>query len=73
MVASEFRTQDRQPDKTTAKAVIHACLERRLMLLTCGPWDNTIRWIPPLVVSESQIEEALEIFTQALDEVVGSK
>jgi 4-aminobutyrate aminotransferase len=71
MVASEFRTPDRQPDKATAKAVVHACLDRRLMLLTCGPWDNTIRWIPPLVVSEGQIEEALEILAHALDEVVG--
>jgi 4-aminobutyrate aminotransferase len=71
MVASEFRTSDRQPDKTTAKAVIRACLDRKLMLLTCGPWDNTIRWIPPLVVSESEMNEALNIFSQALDEALG--
>ena len=71
MVASEFRTSDRQPDKATAKAIVHACLDRKLMLLTCGPWDNTIRWIPPLVVTEEQITEALDIFTQALDEIVG--
>jgi 4-aminobutyrate aminotransferase len=71
MVASEFRTPDRQPDKTTAKAVIRACLDRKLMLLTCGPWDNTIRWIPPLVVSESEMNEALNIFSQALDEALG--
>jgi 4-aminobutyrate aminotransferase len=71
MVASEFRASDRQPDKATAKAIVHACLDRKLMLLTCGPWDNTIRWIPPLVVTEEQITEALDIFSQALDEIVG--
>jgi 4-aminobutyrate aminotransferase len=71
MLGCEFRTPQRQPDKGTAKAVVHACQERRLMLLTCGPWDNTIRWIPPLVVSAGQIEEGLGIFAEALGEVVG--
>jgi 4-aminobutyrate aminotransferase len=71
MVGCEFRTTDRQPDKSTAKAVIHACQEKHLLLLTCGPWDNTIRWIPPLIVTGQQVEEALGIFNEALEEVVG--
>jgi 4-aminobutyrate aminotransferase len=66
MIGCEFRTPDGQPDKTGAKAVAHACQEQHLLLLTCGSWDNTICWIPPLVVTEEQIDEALGIFTQAL-------
>jgi 4-aminobutyrate aminotransferase len=66
MVGTEFRTADRKPDKTTTKAIQAACLESGLMLLTCNPWDNTIRWIPPLVVSEKQIDDALGIFEAAL-------
>ena len=69
MIGCEFRTGERKPDQKTAKDVVHTCLYRKLMLLTCGPWDNTIRWIPPLVVTERQIEEALEIFESALEEV----
>jgi 4-aminobutyrate aminotransferase len=68
MIGAEFRTLDRKPDKAAAKAVAAACLKRRLMLLTCGPYDNVIRWIPPLVVSEAQIGEALNIFADALKE-----
>lgn len=71
MIGTEFRTADRKPDKATAKAVAHACLDRKLMLLTCGPWDNTIRWIPPLVVKPEQIDEGLHIFRAALEEVLG--
>jgi 4-aminobutyrate aminotransferase len=67
MVASEFRSADGVPDKAAAKAVVQACQERGLLLLTCGPWDNTIRWIPPLIVSESQVSQALGIFTAALE------
>jgi len=69
MVATEFSAADGAPDKPTAKAVLHACLERGLLLLTCGPYDNTIRWIPPLIVTREHLEEALRIFEESLQEV----
>lgn len=68
MIGCELRSADGAPDKAAAKALVHACQERGLLLLTCGPWDNTIRWIPPLVVSESQVNQALDIFKQSLSE-----
>jgi 4-aminobutyrate aminotransferase len=71
MIGTEFRTPDRQPDKTTAKELVHTCLDKGLLLLTCGPWDNTVRWIPPLVVTDSQVNQALDIFRQSLAEVAG--
>ena len=72
MIGTEFRTVgEGKPDKITAKAVAHACQDRKLLLLTCGPWDNTIRWIPPLVVSKDQIDTALEILKESLKEVIG--
>jgi 4-aminobutyrate aminotransferase len=66
MVGVEFRDAQGKPDKASAKTVAHACLDDGLLLLTCGPWDNTIRWIPPLVVTEAQIEQALDIFAGAV-------
>jgi 4-aminobutyrate aminotransferase len=71
MVATEFRNlADRKPDKATTKAVVHACEEQHLLLLTCGAWDNVIRWIPALIVSEKQIDDAVRIFANALKSVV---
>lgn len=66
MIGVEFRDAAGRPDKKTAKAVSAGCLERGLMLLTCGPWDNTVRWIPPLVVTDEQIDQGLSIFADAL-------
>jgi 4-aminobutyrate aminotransferase len=66
MVGVEFRTPDGKADKDTAKAVVHACQERRMLLLTCGAYDNVIRWIPPLVVSAAEIAQGLGIFEEAL-------
>jgi 4-aminobutyrate aminotransferase len=72
MVATEFTTPDGEPDKATTKAVQASCLENKLMLLTCGSYDNVIRWIPPLIVTEEQIEEALEIFERAVQGAVAA-
>jgi len=68
MVGVEFGKPG-APDTATTKAVDKAAFERGLMLLTCGTFDNVIRWIPPLVVNEQQIDEALNLFASALDAV----
>jgi len=70
MVATEFTASNGQPDTTTARAVVKNCLKRRLMLLTCGPYDNVVRWIPPLIVTQEQIEEAVTAFGDALVEAI---
>ncbi len=69
MVATEF-TSNGHPDKEITKAVQKGCLDRRLLLLTCGSYENVIRWIPPLVVNEQQIDEALTVFEDALQSTV---
>lgn len=66
MVATEFTTPEGEPWGARAKAVAAACRERNLMLLTCGPYGQVIRWIPPLVVTEEQLREAIGIFEKAL-------
>ena len=66
MIGVEF-TREGEPDTETAKAAVQACSEDGLLLLTCGTYDNVIRWIPPLVVTEREIDEALRIFAGALD------
>jgi 4-aminobutyrate aminotransferase len=68
MVGCEFTNpKSGQPDADITKKVVgHALDEGNLILLTCGMYGNTIRWIPPLVVSEAQINEGLEIFERAL-------
>jgi 4-aminobutyrate aminotransferase len=71
MIATEFTADDGSPDTKTAKAVAAGCLERGLMLLTCGPWNNTVRWIPPLIVTADQIDEGVQIFRAALADVQG--
>jgi 4-aminobutyrate aminotransferase len=68
MVATEFSDpKTGQPDAAiTKKVVTHALKESNLILLTCGMYANVVRWIPPLVMTESQINEGLEKFERAV-------
>ena len=68
MVGAEFTDPEtRRPATDVAKRVIQHCLEEgHLILMGCGPYGNTVRWIPPLVVTEAQIDEGLTIFERAV-------
>jgi len=65
MVGVEIRVEG-EPSKPKTSALQKACLEKNLILLTCGTYGNVIRWIPPLIVTAEQIDEALSIFESAL-------
>jgi 4-aminobutyrate aminotransferase len=71
MIGTEFIVRDR-PDKAKSivKEIIHAAEDRNLLLLTCGTYDNVVRWIPPLNVSSEQINDGLKAFEGALKATV---
>ena len=66
MVGVEFTKEDGEPDADTANKVLAHCLENRLLLLICGSYKNVVRWIPPLVVNQAQLDEAIDIFAAGL-------
>ncbi|MCP4165380.1 MAG: aminotransferase class III-fold pyridoxal phosphate-dependent enzyme [Chloroflexi bacterium] len=70
MVGVEFTGPDGEPDAKTTGAILQACLKRRLLLLSCGTYQNVLRWIPPLIVTSQQIDEALALYREALSEVM---
>jgi len=71
MVGTEFVVDGRADKaKQLVKDVIHSAEEKGLLLLACGTYDNTLRWIPPLNVTSEQINDGLNIFGEALKEVI---
>lgn len=67
MRASEFVDADGDPDPATAARAQQEAAARGLLLLTCGAHGNVVRMIPPLVVDERQVDEALTLWTQAVE------
>src|SRR3954453_15185992 len=57
----------RTPDGALADAVAARALDAGLLVLTCGPSHQVVRWIPPLDVTVPELEEALRIFEGALE------
>jgi len=69
MLGSEFVTPDGQPDPAAASRAQQKAAELGLLLLTCGPFGNVVRMIPPLVVTGEQVEDALAIWADAVEAV----
>ena len=60
----------KKPAPDLASRVVEAAAERGLLLLKSGIYSNCIRVLVPLVVSESELEEALGAWEDALGSVL---
>lgn len=67
MLATEIVDADGRPDPARAASIL-AWLreEQRIIAMSCGPYGSTIRWIPPLTISEHQVDGAVAAFDRAL-------
>jgi 4-aminobutyrate aminotransferase/(S)-3-amino-2-methylpropionate transaminase len=67
MLALEFtRPGTLTPDPVATAAVARACHAAGLLLLTCGTYGNVIRLLPPLVISEADLDRGLQILAGAV-------
>jgi 4-aminobutyrate aminotransferase / (S)-3-amino-2-methylpropionate transaminase / 5-aminovalerate transaminase len=74
MLAIEFvRDRDsKEPNPELATAVVEAAAERGLLLLKSGIYSNCIRVLCPLVLTDAELDEALEVWEDALGAAVGT-
>ncbi len=56
----------KEPAADEAATVVRRCYEHGLIVLKAGHHDNVIRFLAPLVITDDQIEEGLEIFEGAI-------
>ncbi len=67
MVGTEIVDDQGRPDPARTKAVLaHMVAESRVIVMSCGPFGSTIRWIPPLVITPAQVDQGLEAFDMAM-------
>ncbi len=69
MVATELRDPDSgEPDPgRTASVIAHARDVGKVLFMNAGTWGNVIRFMPPLVVDEDEVDAALAALSAALD------
>ena len=63
----------REPADTETKEVARYCYEHGLITITAGTYDNIMRILVPLAVSDEQFDEGLGVLEAALTSVVENK
>ena len=53
--------------KTTNMDIVNKCMDHGLLVFVAG--DNTVRFLPPLIITETHVDEAMNIMKKALTEM----
>jgi 4-aminobutyrate aminotransferase/(S)-3-amino-2-methylpropionate transaminase len=74
MVAIELVKNRRadQPDADLTRALVQAAAARGLVILSCGVYANVIRFLAPLTIQESLLNEGLDLLEAAFADVAGA-
>lgn len=74
MVGVELVDSDGRPDGGLASEVLRrAAAELGLLLLPCGAHGQVVRFIPPLIVSDQQIDHGVALFAEALNKATANR
>ena len=63
----------RQPADDETKQVAQYCYEHGVVLITAGSYSNVIRLLMPLVITDAQMDEALDVLEAGLAQVSAKK
>jgi 4-aminobutyrate aminotransferase / (S)-3-amino-2-methylpropionate transaminase / 5-aminovalerate transaminase len=61
----------KEPASALASQVVEAAAERGLLLLKSGIYSNCIRVLVPLVITDAELDEALGVWENALESILG--
>jgi 4-aminobutyrate aminotransferase/(S)-3-amino-2-methylpropionate transaminase len=62
MVAIELvRPGTTEPDAAEAARISAGCHAQGVLTLTCGTYGNVLRFLPPLVIGDELLNEALDV------------
>ncbi|WP_445258810.1 4-aminobutyrate--2-oxoglutarate transaminase [Nocardioides aurantiacus] len=71
MLAVELvRPGTTEPDAALAGRIAAGCHERGVLTLTCGTYGNVLRFLPPLVIPDHLLHEALDVLDEVLRTLV---
>lgn len=68
MIALELVTdkKTKEPAKLATAGIIKRCHENRVLILKAGTYDNVVRLLAPLVISEYDLHKGLDVLVEAL-------
>ena len=57
--------ETRTPDGAYVERVMAECQRRGLITVSCGVYHNVLRHLPPLVITDEQLDEALDVLSDS--------
>ncbi len=58
--------QTKQPAAEEAKVLAKFCLDKGLIVLVCGIYGNVLRFMPPLVITDEQLDKGLSTLEEGI-------
>jgi 4-aminobutyrate aminotransferase/(S)-3-amino-2-methylpropionate transaminase len=69
MQAMEFVDASGAPCAKAAKKLVHHCLQHGVLVLNAGTYDNIVRLLMPLTISDEEFNQALQVLEDGLSAV----
>jgi 4-aminobutyrate aminotransferase/(S)-3-amino-2-methylpropionate transaminase len=67
MIAMEFvNPATKEPNAGAAKATVNYCNQQGVIALVCGTFGNVVRLLPPLVITDEQLADGLDVLASAV-------
>jgi 4-aminobutyrate aminotransferase / (S)-3-amino-2-methylpropionate transaminase / 5-aminovalerate transaminase len=59
--------QTKEPNKLAAAAIVKYCHQNGVLILRAGTYDNVVRLLAPLVISEDDLHEGLDVLIEGIE------
>lgn len=69
MIGVELMDEEGNPATELANNIQKGALKEGLLILTCGSYKNCFRFIAPLIVTEKEIDQAMEIVDRVMERI----
>ena len=58
----------KEPDPAATVEFKNACISRKVLTLTCGMYDNVVRFLPALNIPDDALDQAMAVWEEAAKE-----
>jgi 4-aminobutyrate aminotransferase / (S)-3-amino-2-methylpropionate transaminase / 5-aminovalerate transaminase len=66
-------SETREPADAETKDIAHYCYEHGLITITAGTYNNVMRILVPLTITDAQLDEGLAVLEAAISSVAERK
>jgi 4-aminobutyrate aminotransferase/(S)-3-amino-2-methylpropionate transaminase len=58
--------ETKKPAAEEARGLVKYCIDHGVVILVCGTFNNVIRFLPPLVITDQELNKGLSIVEEGL-------